>query len=107
MYGSYPAEATETETLELDLREFVPEDIGQLNNPQIDVPRIARDPRLTAQIEAAVQQIPTSHRLHRGDARELGLLPAETIHLVVTSPPYWTLKKYRDAEGQLGWLGAV
>lgn len=24
------------------------------------------------------------------------------MHLVVTSPPYWTLKEYRDSEGQLG-----
>jgi len=26
------------------------------------------------------------------------------IHLVVTSPPYWTLKRYREGEGQLGHL---
>ena len=26
----------------------------------------------------------------------------ESIHLVVTSPPYWTLKKYEDDLGQLG-----
>ena len=25
-----------------------------------------------------------------------------SVHLVVTSPPYWTLKEYRDSEGQLG-----
>lgn len=24
------------------------------------------------------------------------------MHLVLTSPPYWTLKEYRDTEGQLG-----
>lgn len=29
-------------------------------------------------------------------------LPAESIHLIVTSPPYWTLKNYRDSDGQLG-----
>ena len=29
-----------------------------------------------------------------------------SVHLVVTSPPYWTLKEYRDSEGQLGhWDG--
>jgi len=26
----------------------------------------------------------------------------ESVHLVVTSPPYWTLKKYNDNESQLG-----
>lgn len=28
----------------------------------------------------------------------------ESIHLVVTSPPYWTLKNYRDHPGQLGHI---
>jgi site-specific DNA-methyltransferase (adenine-specific) len=44
----------------------------------------------------------TTHRLHLGDARDLGWLPDGSVHLVVTSPPYWTLKKYRDHPGQLG-----
>ncbi len=26
----------------------------------------------------------------------------ESVHLVLTSPPYWTLKEYRDCAGQLG-----
>jgi len=30
-----------------------------------------------------------------------GLEP-QSVHLVLTSPPYWTLKEYRDSEGQLG-----
>lgn len=47
----------------------------------------------------------TYHRVYRGDAREmpeLGRSPC--VHLVVTSPPYWTLKKYPGtaSEGQLG-----
>ena len=44
----------------------------------------------------------TLHRLHLGDAREMDWIPNESIHLVVTSPPYWTLKKYNDHESQLG-----
>jgi site-specific DNA-methyltransferase (adenine-specific) len=44
----------------------------------------------------------TNHRLHLGDARDLSWLPDESIHLVVTSPPYWTLKDYQHSEGQLG-----
>ena len=31
-------------------------------------------------------------------------LEDESIALVVTSPPYWTLKKYPDHPGQLGDL---
>lgn len=45
---------------------------------------------------------PTVHRLFCGDARELDWLAPESVHLVVTSPPYWTLKKYNEVEGQLG-----
>lgn len=48
---------------------------------------------------------PTTHRLWVGDARQaLGSLPEASVHLVVTSPPYWTLKRYEDAPGQLGHL---
>ena len=36
----------------------------------------------------------TTHRLHHGDARDLSWIPDASIHLVVTSPPYWTLKEY-------------
>jgi site-specific DNA-methyltransferase (adenine-specific) len=45
---------------------------------------------------------PVSIRLHQGDARELDWLADESVHLVVTSPPYWTLKEYNDVPGQLG-----
>ena len=45
----------------------------------------------------------TTHRLHLGDARELAWIPDASVHLVVTSPPYWNLKKYaRGNQSQLG-----
>lgn len=44
----------------------------------------------------------TSHRLHLGDARDLSWLANGSVHLVVTSPPYWTLKEYEHDEGQMG-----
>jgi site-specific DNA-methyltransferase (adenine-specific) len=44
----------------------------------------------------------TTHRLHRGDARDLSWIPDKSVHLVVTSPPYWTLKEYEKRKGQLG-----
>ncbi|MFM8750970.1 DNA-methyltransferase [Rhabdaerophilum sp.] len=44
----------------------------------------------------------TEHRLWRGDARDMSAIPDESVHLVVTSPPYWTLKEYLPGEGQLG-----
>jgi site-specific DNA-methyltransferase (adenine-specific) len=44
----------------------------------------------------------TAHRIRCGDARDLSWLPQESIHLVVTSPPYWTLKDYEPRHAQLG-----
>ena len=37
----------------------------------------------------------TDHVLRLSDARDLTWIPDESVHLVVTSPPYWTLKQYR------------
>lgn len=76
--------------------------VGPLPEPQTDLPRIAREPTSTDAIDSAVQRIETSHRLVLGDARDLSAVPDRSVHLVVTSPPYWTLKEYRDTEGQLG-----
>src|SRR3990172_5729691 len=44
----------------------------------------------------------TTHRLIQGDARDASYLKDESIHLVVTSPPYWTLKRYNENFNQLG-----
>lgn len=44
----------------------------------------------------------TRHQLHLGDARDLSCIPDASVHLVVTSPPYWTLKRYREHDQQLG-----
>jgi site-specific DNA-methyltransferase (adenine-specific) len=46
----------------------------------------------------------TTHRLSVGDARDLSHIPSNSVHLIVTSPPYWTLKKYAGTRGQLGDL---
>jgi len=44
----------------------------------------------------------TTHAIALGDARDLTWLADASVHLVVTSPPYWTLKEYPGARGQLG-----
>jgi DNA modification methylase len=44
----------------------------------------------------------TGHELRLGDARDLSWIPDASVHLVVTSPPYWTLKKYEANDKQLG-----
>ncbi len=44
----------------------------------------------------------TTHHLVQGDARSMPFIEDGSVHLVVTSPPYWTLKRYNELEGQLG-----
>lgn len=87
-----------------DLAAIIPPEIYPLANPQTDLPRIAKDKRLIQLIEAAVRKIPTSHRLILGDAREMTGLAQNSVHLILTSPPYWTLKEYRQSEGQIGHI---
>src|SRR5215475_1085283 len=79
-------------------------EVGGITNHQTDLPRIAKDPRIVAAIEAKLEQLPTQHNLYRRDARSVDFLSPESIHLVVTSPPYWTLKKYNVSEGQMGYI---
>src|ERR1043166_5164903 len=103
LYSTYnmstPAEAL---TDRFDPTKHVPEGIGEIIDHQTDLPRIAKDKRLIAEIEARLEQIPTRHDLYLSDSREIDFLAPETIHLIVTSPPYWTLKDYNFSEGQLG-----
>lgn len=69
--------------------------------PQKAFPAIAKDPEASARLREAVGALQTGHVLHNLDSRKVDLKP-ESVDLVVTSPPYWTLKKYNDGEGQLG-----
>src|SRR4051812_16220632 len=66
------------------------------------IPRIAKDPEALKSIQKAIKEIPTQHRLWLGDARWMHNIPDESVHLIVTSPPYFDLKRYPEAEGQLG-----
>lgn len=46
----------------------------------------------------------TVHRLINGDARDLSFIEDSSVHLVVTSPPYWNLKRYNEHPDQLGHI---
>ena len=46
----------------------------------------------------------TDQKLIHGDSRDLSFLPNESVHLVVTSPPYWNLKRYNENSDQLGHI---
>ncbi|MHB8541937.1 MAG: DNA-methyltransferase [Candidatus Acidiferrales bacterium] len=47
-------------------------------------------------------QAKTTQILRCADAREMSWLPDASVHLVLTSPPYWTLKEYPANKNQLG-----
>ena len=44
----------------------------------------------------------TTHRLITGDSRNLSHINDQSVHLIVTSPPYWQLKDYGN-DGQIGF----
>jgi len=46
----------------------------------------------------------TTSTLCCGDSREMDWVPSGSVHLVLTSPPYWTLKEYPRHKSQLGLI---
>ena len=79
------------------LAEFAPR--GNLDEI---IPKLARDERAMRRVEGVAQRQPTRHELVLGDARRLSDLEPGSVHLVLTSPPYWTLKRYNEHKQQLG-----
>lgn len=89
-------------TEQVDLNNLLP--WIDFSDIQKAIPRIAKDPEALVAIQRAVSSYPSTHSLRLGDARELAGIENESVHLVVTSPPYWNLKDYRETEGQLGHI---
>jgi site-specific DNA-methyltransferase (adenine-specific) len=54
--------------------------------------------------QSGINGVPTVHRLYQGDARGFPYIADASVHLVVTSPPYWKLKRYNDSPGQMGHI---
>jgi hypothetical protein len=77
-----PAEAR---TDLFDPAQHLPETVGEILNHQTDLPRIAKDQKLIAAIEAKLEQLPTRHDLYHADSRTIDFLTPESIQLVVTS----------------------
>lgn len=86
------------------LEPFVPQEAQRRlrQEGQRAIPSIAKDIALVAEIAGRVRSLPSEHTLLLGDARGPLPMPDESVHLVVTSPPYWTLKEYEPNERQLG-----
>jgi DNA modification methylase len=86
------------------LEEYLPPTLQGSPIAQTDIPRIARDAEILNEIRSALARIPTSHYLIHGDARKMANVAAASVHLVLTSPPYWTLKRYDEQVGQMGHI---
>lgn len=93
---------TSSQSAESDLEQGLLADF--LNRGTLDelLPQLARDRRAIQEIESVARSLTTEHDLVLGDARSASALPPDSVHLVVTSPPYWTLKRYHEQDGQLG-----
>ncbi len=46
--------------------------------------------------------IATNHKIINGDSREMSGINDSSVHLIITSPPYWQLKDY-GTENQIGF----
>lgn len=97
MLSAPPSHPNRIDTPESLLAELAP--AGALD---LIIPQLAKDARVVRRIEQCVQRLPTKHELIWGDARTAGRLRPASVHLVVTSPPYWTLKRYNEHQDQLG-----
>ena len=87
-----------------DLATWLPPALREIADEQSLIPRIAKDAALIRDIEAAISNIPTRHDLWQHDARAMDFIADNSVHLVVTSPPYWTLKEYNRGPGQMGYI---
>jgi DNA modification methylase len=93
---SFPRSPTIADTIESLLDEY--------GNGKLDdaIPKLARDPYAMRRIESVVSGIETDHEFILGDARTASALAPNSVQLVVTSPPYWTLKRYNEHDDQMG-----
>ncbi len=64
-----------------------PKPLHQQENPNTQTPK---------------RTLKSHHTIIHGDSRQMNLLADRSVHLVVTSPPYWQLKDY-GTENQIGF----
>jgi DNA modification methylase len=84
------------------LDKLLPTKLRKAKFTQELVPSVAKNKKQVTELEAAAKSIPTQHDVYPTDARNAHFLEPNSVHLVLTSPPYWTLKRYEDDAGQLG-----
>lgn len=86
------------------LHSYAPNWMAKIKPDQSAIPELAKNSQLLSEIDRLLPTLPTHHQFHKGDARELDWIKDESVHLILTSPPYWTLKEYNASPGQLGYI---
>ncbi len=78
-------------------------DVNQMNDSLDLMPDTQETGKATAIPEKTEYRGPaTVHTAHLGDARQLDWIDDASVHLIVTSPPYFNLKQYHEHPSQLG-----
>ena len=54
------------------------------------------------QVDDGIKKIKCTHKIFLQDAINVSKLPEDSIDLVITSPPYWSIKDYGNTN-QLGY----
>ncbi len=68
------------------------------------IPLLAKDSHAIEAIREKVSQQQTLHQIIRTDARDLEFIDENSVHLILTSPPYFNLKRYNESDDQLGHI---
>jgi len=86
------------------LKEFAWTELLSIDNSQYAIPYIAKNKNIISKIDALLPQLPTQHKFYNENSTDFRKLNDRSVHLIVTSPPYWTLKRYIDSYNQLGHI---
>ncbi|MGI5839325.1 MAG: DNA-methyltransferase [bacterium] len=91
---------------DIQIESFLPLELRERFNlsDQKLIPYLAKEPEVLASIKRSIDKLASNHKIVNGDSRRMADIPDNSVHLAVTSPPYWTLKKYPDRDGQLGGI---
>jgi DNA modification methylase len=71
-------------------------------NLDLMIPKFEKDKKAIANILEEVSKLPTKHSVFVADARDISMIEDNSVHLILTSPPYWNLKEYNQHKEQLG-----
>lgn len=68
------------------------------------LPKIAADQELYVPLLQSARDVRTKHQVLLNNSVDMSGVDDESVHLVVTSPPYWNIKEYEKSAGQLGLI---